>query len=229
MVPQKRSLYSLWCIRVYGNGAVLAHRESNGEGLVITQTAAEKLFSDTERSLGMYSWVSHICQYGHRFTLVTDHKLLLSLFKEHKAIPQLASGRIQKWGLAYEYATVFLPTATHTNADALSYLPIQCQEEQVPETTLVKQIDDNLFTAQQVKYFTARDPYLLKVLTYVQKGWSDRVQERQLRPYWHCLTELMSHDGWLCWGQCVLIPSQGRKQHYRSYIVDTVASPGWKV
>ena len=74
--------------------------------------------------------------YGHKFTLVIDHKPLLSLFKEHKPIPQQASGRIQRWALtlaAYEYMIAFRSTAAHSNADALSCLLIHCQEEQVPQ------------------------------------------------------------------------------------------------
>ena len=79
------------------------------------------------------------------------------------AIPQQASGRIQRWALtfvAYEYTIAFCPTATHSNIYALRRLPIQCQEEQVslvPKTILMlEQVDDSPSTAQQIKYFTAR-------------------------------------------------------------------------
>lgn len=56
----------------------------------------------------------HSYFYGYRFTLITDHKPLLSLFKEQKAIPCQASGRSQRWPLvlaAYEYNIAFRPTA----------------------------------------------------------------------------------------------------------------------
>ena len=83
---------------------------------------------------------------------------------EQKAIPNQASGRIQRWALvlaAYEYKISFRPTASHSNADALSRLPLQTPDEPVPavpETVLLlQQLDDGPFTSQQVKYFTARD------------------------------------------------------------------------
>ena len=116
----------------------------------------------------------HTYLYGHKFTLITDHKPLLSLFKEQKAIPQQASGRIQRWALmlaGYEY-TAFHPTAAHSNADALSHLPVKYPEESVPvvpETVLmVEQLDDGPFTVRQVKHFTAKDPCLSQLC--LQKG-----------------------------------------------------------
>ena len=78
---------------------------------------------------------------------------------------------------AYEYTIGFRPTAADSNADTLSRLPIQGQKEQVPlvpeNILMLEQTDDSPFTAQQVKYFTARDSCLLQVLTYIQKGWPD--------------------------------------------------------
>ena len=124
----------------YGIGVVLAHRGSNREELPIgfvsrTLTVAEKNYSQIEKEalpciFGIIKF--HTYLYSHKFTLVTDHKPLLSLLKEHKAIPQQASGRIQRWALtlvAYQYMIAFCPTAAHSNADAISRLPIQCQEE----------------------------------------------------------------------------------------------------
>ena len=88
----------------YGIGAVLAQRGSNGEEQPIgfvsrTLTAAEKNYSQIEKeALACIFGITkfHTYLYGHKFTLVTDHKPLLSLFKERKAIPQQASGRIQR-------------------------------------------------------------------------------------------------------------------------------------
>ena len=69
----------------------------------------------------------HSYLYGHYFTLVTDHKPLLSLPNEPKGVSQQGSAGIQRWALTlsmYEYTLKFKPTTQHANADALSRLPL---------------------------------------------------------------------------------------------------------
>ena len=140
----------------------------------------------------------HSYLYGRHFTLVTDHKPLLSLFKEQKADPSQVSGCIQRWALtlaAYEYTIAFCPTAAHSNADALSRLPLAVVPSEVPavpETVLLlEQIDDGPFTAQQVKHYTSRDPCFSKVLNFIQHGWPNFVKNETLKPYWNRRTELI--------------------------------------
>jgi len=67
-----------------------------------TLTSAEVNYSQIEkealsRIFGITKFHSYL--YGHHFTLVADHKPLLSLFKEQKAVPSQVSGRIQCWAL----------------------------------------------------------------------------------------------------------------------------------
>ena len=154
----------------YGIGAVLTHCTSDGIEQPIgfvsrSLTKAEKAYFQIEKeALSCIFCINrlHTYLYGHRFTLITNHKPLLSLFKEQKAISHQASGRIQRWALVlagYEYTISFRPTESHSNADALSRLPLQHADEPVPavpETVLLlDQLDEGPFTAQQVKYYTA--------------------------------------------------------------------------
>ena len=114
-----------------GIGAVLAHRTSDGIEKLIgfvsrSLTKAEKAYSQIENKalLCIFSINRfHTYLYGQCFTVITDHKPLLSLLKKQKAIPHQASGRIQRSGLVlagYEYTISFRPTESHSNAEALS-------------------------------------------------------------------------------------------------------------
>ena len=91
---------------------------------------------------------------GRHFELITDHKPLLSLFNEHKAIPSHASARIQRWALtlaAYEYTLVLRKTDAHANADALSRLP---DNERDPRTT---RVNSNLRAGTRHASYRSRD------------------------------------------------------------------------
>ena len=37
--------------------------------------------------------------YGRRFTLVTDHQPLITIFSDKKGVPSLAAARLQRWAL----------------------------------------------------------------------------------------------------------------------------------
>ncbi len=162
---------------------------------------AEKNYSQIEKEalaciFGVKRFHSYV--YGHPFTLAyTDHKPLLALLSEKRAIPAQASARIQRWALTlamYEYSLEFKRSSTHSNADALSRLPLPDMAQSVPlpaETVLMlDQLRDMPVTTDQIRRWTHRDPTLSRVLQFVQSGWPTRVEEEAVKPFWMKRLEL---------------------------------------
>ncbi len=90
---------SSWPVMNLAFGAVLSHRMVDGKErpisfMSITLTPAERNYSHLDKEgLAVIFGIQHFHKYlfGRKFTICTDHKPLLSLFSERKAVPQIVT------------------------------------------------------------------------------------------------------------------------------------------
>ena len=209
----------------HGLGVVLSHKMPDGSDKPIgyasrTLNSVEQNYSQLEKEglsciFGIKKFRDYL--FGRPFELITDHKPLLGLLKEDKAVPVQASARIKRWSLFlsnYEYTLVLRNTTAHANADALSRLPLKSQSAESkppPELVLLAEhLADSPVTADQIRAWTQKDPNLSKLLQYIQTGLPGEV-DSSLSQFKAKQNELTSYDGCILWGIRVLVPEPGRE------------------
>ena len=210
----------------YGIGAVLSqYQDDNTERPVAyasrSLSKAEKNYSHPEKEgLAVIFGVKHFHQYlyGQHFTILTDHQPLRRLFSETKAVPPMASGRIQCWALTlslYEYELRYRKGVDQGNCDALSQLPLQDCPDSVPipgdVLLLCEQLSSSPVTAHEIKTMTSKDPVLSKVLHFVLHGWPLSSVSDELSSYHRRREELSHFEGCILWGHRVVVPPQAQE------------------
>ena len=208
----------------YGLGAVLCQKKDGAELPVVfasrTLNPAERNYSQTEKeALALVFALKRFHHYlwGHKFSLITDHKPLIGLFNPNKPIPEMASGRIQRWSLmlqAYSFELYHRSGKSLGTADALSRLPLTQAPESVPVCNewinLVNTLDTTPVTAKEISKWSSKDPVIAQVILFLDCGWPDTVEE-ELKDYFNRRDELSVQQGCLLWGTRVIIPSKGRE------------------
>lgn len=137
-----------------------------------TLTPVGKRYSQLDKEgLAVIFGIQRFHKYlnGRTFTICTDHKPLIYLFNEAKAVPQMGSPRVQRWAVmlqAIQYNIVYKSGNYPQNADALSRLPVpgegECDDTK-DQVLMVELIDDSPVNAAQIRKWTLQDGTLSKV------------------------------------------------------------------
>ncbi|CAB4018994.1 Transposon Tf2-9 poly, partial [Paramuricea clavata] len=147
----------------------------------VSLTKTERKYSQIDKEALSIVWgvkKFHIYLYGRRFTLVTDHKPLTSIFHPEKGIPIMTATRFQRYALflaGFEYDIEYKNTKEHCNADGLSRLPLPMTEKEdtavdAAEVFHATQLNILPVTSESVAKETNRDPILARVYDSIVKA-----------------------------------------------------------
>lgn len=203
----------------YGAGAVLSH-QIDGQFRPVafascTLTQAQRNYSQLEKEafsiiFGLKRFRQYL--YGRSFTILTDHRPLLTLLGPHHPVPAHAAARLQRWALilaSYDYKIEYRSTTAHADADSMSRLPLpqtwspKC--ENIECYFLEPEVVTNV-TSEMIKKATQVDPVLSKVYSSVISGWPGIV-DPTLVPFKSKRDELSTQQGCVLWGTRVVVPS----------------------
>ena len=198
----------------YGIGAVMSHIIDGIERPVIfissTLSKSEQNYAQLHKeALAIIFAIRklHKYIYGRRFTLITDHQPLKTIFSPQKNIPVMAASRLKRWALelsAYDYQIQYRKGEYLANADAMSRLPKpEIFEEPLYSFSSFSEIP---LRAIDIANSTKKDQVLSKVYEYTLRGWPERMNQQPLLPYFHKRHELALENQCIYWGNRIIIP-----------------------
>ncbi|XP_018365759.1 PREDICTED: uncharacterized protein K02A2.6-like, partial [Trachymyrmex cornetzi] len=206
-----------------GIGAVLLHIMPDGTEKPVAFASrvlheAEKNYSVIHKeALAIYWAANKFYQYlvGNEFILCTDHKPLLALFGEHKGIPQMAAGRLQRWALflsGFRYKFEHIKGIGNGGADGLSRFPRRDKIKEIEDEDYFHFVTAERMPidAAQIRKEVRKDKVLSKVFLYTRNGWPKVVSE-DVKEFSNKANKISIESELLMWGYRIIVPFKFRK------------------
>lgn len=176
-----------------GLGALLTQTDKEGKTSVIAYasrslTPVEQRYSQTEREALSITWAVlhfHLYVYGSGFTVITDHRPLVSLFNNANSKPPT---RIERWILKlqeYDFCVFYEPGKTNP-ADYLSRHPLPTTQATSREEKAAEQHINYIaanavpktMTLQEIKDATKADDCLKACMEAIRSGSWEKIAKQ---------------------------------------------------
>ena len=162
----------------------------------------------------------HYFLYGKQFTLQTDQKPLVSIFRKHMVdvSPRIQRIAIRSW--PYDFKTEWIPGNFNKVADALSRVS-PSRSEHSQEELAVRAV--NILTVSNIQQrdkealceATREDAELQALSRLISNGWPQKRSNvlKSLQPYWNYRDEITVEDGILFKNRKILIPEKLKSEY----------------
>ena len=226
--PQKETRLYVDGSQKDGVGSILAQKdEASGRFRPIRYdsralTDPETRYSQIEiESLSIYTGIMkcHIYLYGLKeFTVVTDHKPLLSLYNNHKENmpPRVKHHKVMTQGYCFK---VIYEKGSTNPSDYLSRHPVvdprnedEAQEQWDLEVdALIGWMVPNAVTLDKIRECNSRCPQVQELMIALKQGYVNKSQLK-LQPFKKILEEMSVENGIVLRGEKVVIPEELQKE-----------------
>ncbi|CAH8672200.1 unnamed protein product [Schistosoma rodhaini] len=224
----------------YGIGAVISHIYPDRSEKAIAHasrslTVTERNYSQIEKeALAIIFAVKkfHKMLFGRQFTLLTDHKPLLTVFGSKKGIPVYTANRLQRWAttlLGYDFKIKYNPTTNFGQADALSrlissqtkheedVLVAAVEAEAEVQAVLTDAIAALPITYENIKEASKRDNTLKTIRHFLLNKWPSERLQGEILQYFRRRESLTIVDSCIMFGQRIVIPSTLRRRVLKQF------------